>query len=242
MDQLRINEKNKIRIELNDVKKNIERNNETIKRLSNIQEHVEFYNKQITKLENKNIDDSKIAIELEKKLLDIDNGLYDHTINLQISNNNNDSKMKQEASDKKCKLKKDQKQEDRKKLDLEYKTFRKHDGISAYGMQKETDRFFFNMASIPDYMKQNLKTMPCNKGYIWKGIHFMGSLKPENNNVTIMFEKCRGGIMKIHEITRRTHIIYEKQGKNQKKLVSNVQRNPILSDKELKELYLLAKS
>ena len=82
--------------------------------------------------------------------------------------------------------------------------------------------------------------MPNNKGYIWKGIQCFGELPPENDTI-ILFEKLRGNIMKIHEITRKHYLIYEKQGKGQKKLILNTKRNPILSDAQIERLKFMAK-
>jgi hypothetical protein len=240
MEQIRINEKNNIRLKMKETTNLINKNNETIKRLRNIQDNVEFYKKQIDKLNNKIKEDESKLIDLEKKLEDVTNGLYDLTLNDNLSKNNVIAQNKQYISDKKNKIKNEQKIEDKKNLDLEYKTFRKHDGISSFGLQKETDRFFFNCDTIPDYIKENLKTMPNNKGYIWKGIQCFGELPPENDTI-ILFEKLRGNIMKIHEITRKQYLIYEKQGKGQKKLISNTKRNPILSNAQIEQLKLMAK-
>jgi hypothetical protein len=240
MEQIRINEKNNIRLKIKETNSQINKNTETIKRLRNIQDNVEFYKKQIDKLNNKIKEDESNLIDLEKKLEDVTNGLYDLTLNDDLSKNNVIAQNKQDISDKKNKIKNEQKREDKKNLDLEYKTFRKHDGISSFGLQKETDRFFFNCDTIPDYIKENLKTMPNNKGYIWKGIQCFGELPPENDTI-ILFEKLRGNIMKIHEITRKQHLIYEKQGKGQKKLISNEKRNPILSSAQIEQLKLMAK-
>lgn len=240
MEQIRINEKNNIRLKIKETNSQINKNTETIKRLRNIQDNVEFYKKQIDKLNTKIKEDESNLIELEKKLEDVTNGLYDLTLNENISKNNVIAQNKQDISDKKNKIKNEQKREDKKNLDLEYQTFRRYDGISSYGLQKETDRFFFNCDSIPDYIKENLKTMPNNKGYIWKGIQCFGELPPENDTI-ILFEKLKGNIMKIHEISRKQYLIYEKQGKGQKKLISNEKRNPILSSTQIEQLKLMAK-
>ena len=240
MEQIRINEKNNIRLKIKETNNQINKNTETIKRIRNIQDNFEFNKKQIDKLNIKIKEDELKLIDFEKKLEDVTNGLYDLTLKENLSKNNIIARDKQDISDKKNKIKNDQKKEDKKNLDLEYQTFRKHDGISSFGLQKETDRFFFNCDTIPDYIKENLKTMPNNKGYIWKGIQCFGELPPENDTI-ILFEKLRGNIMKIHEITRKHYLIYEKQGKGQKKLILNTKRNPILSDAQIERLKFMAK-
>jgi hypothetical protein len=83
------------------------------------------------------------------------------------------------------------------------------------------------MDTIPDYMKENLKQMPCNKGYIWRGCYLSGSLPPERNQPSIMFEKGRDGLMTIHEWTPTLYSKYEKWGKDKKVLVETQTRRII---------------
>lgn len=81
--------------------------------------------------------------------------------------------------------------------------------------------------SLPDYIQQNLKEMPNNKGYIWRGCHFYGELPVKHNELTILFEKHRGNVLKIHEIDSGEYRLYEKIGQNQKKLVCKKARRLI---------------
>ena len=71
-------------------------------------------------------------------------------------------------------------------------------------------------------MQDNLKDMPANKGYIWKGRKFHGEKKAMSKD-EIMFEKKRGENLHIIEtVTRgyyRYETIHEKIG-NEKRLVS----------------------
>jgi hypothetical protein len=226
MDQIRLSEKNLIKIDIKDKQVSISRNKETIKRLSNIQEHQSFYRKQIDKLNEKIKEDEKTIIEYEEKLIQISNGLLDGELMDRRIINNDKMKKRDDISSKKVIEKNEKKDEDKKILDNEYKTFRKNDGTSEYSLNKETNKFFDNNNKIPDYMKQNLKDMPSNKGYIWKNILCFGELPKESDNL-ILFEKCRNNILKIHEISYDRHLIYEKNGKNQKELISNIERKHI---------------
>ena len=74
--------------------------------------------------------------------------------------------------------------------------------------------------TLPDYMRRNLDDMPNNKGYIWRGCWFLGNKRPERGNVMIMFEKQRGGILRINEIDDYEHRIFEKVGKERKREIS----------------------
>lgn len=226
MDQIRLSEKNLIKIDIKDKQVSISRNKETIKRLSNIQEHQNFYRKQIDKLNEKIKEDEQKIIEYEEKLIQISNGLLDDELMDRRIVNNDKMKKRDDISSKKVIEKNEKKDEDKKILDNEYKNFRKNDGTSEYSLNKETNKFFDNNNKIPDYMKQNLKDMPSNKGYIWKNILCFGELPKESDNL-ILFEKCRNNILKIHEISYDRHLIYEKNGKNQKELISNIERKHI---------------
>jgi hypothetical protein len=64
---------------------------------------------------------------------------------------------------------------------------------------------------LPDYMRHNLDNMPNNKGYIWRGCMFFGKLEPEYDKPRILFEKLKGGDMKIHEFDKTHYTITEKK-------------------------------
>ena len=80
------------------------------------------------------------------------------------------------------------------------------------------------MDTLPEYINNNLKTMPNNKGYVWRNMYFYGFLPKENNNVTILFEK-RKDVLIIHEIDDKYHKIYSKRGKDRRILISETLRN-----------------
>jgi hypothetical protein len=67
---------------------------------------------------------------------------------------------------------------------------------------------------LPDYMRANLNNMPNNKGYIWRGCMFFGKLNSEPGKPKVLFEKLRGGDMKIHEFDKTHYTITEKKRRN----------------------------
>ena len=73
--------------------------------------------------------------------------------------------------------------------------------------------FYYNKSvdKIPSYIHNNLKNMPCNKGYIYNGIWLYGSQRADSDDTTIMFEKNSKSTLTIHEITKTTHKISEKK-------------------------------
>ena len=117
----------------------------------------------------------------------------------------------------------DNKREDKKKLDEMWKATKSDDKSYKFS-KKDADRgeqFFHKINnSVPDYMLRNLKDMPNNKGYIWRGMYCFGELPPERNcNTTIMFEKKPRGVLINHEQTPTMYKTYEKQGKNKRVLI-----------------------
>ena len=210
----------------NDIKQSeniIKRNKETMDRLRSSQSNVEFNKKQIEKLFIAEKDTEKKIENLKQKYIDIGIGIYDEDFVNNKAENDSRFKKDEEKQPKKNEEKELKKIQNKEILDNEYK-MRRYEGPSEYHIKKETDRFFKAIDTIPPFILDNLKNMPCNKGYIWRGVYCYGELPPESKN-TIMFEKCRNGLMKIHECINDKIYIYEKIGKGPKKLVDTIQRN-----------------
>jgi hypothetical protein len=119
-----------------------------------------------------------------------------------------------------------------KKVDLHLYSNRAYDNEERH--QKNDYDFFYRqycsiVETLPEYMRQNLLEMPQNKGYIWKRCHFYGLLPVRNNNEPlVMFEKGKKNILLIHEYDSGEHRIYEKIGKDPKRLLSRKPRRQIV--------------
>lgn len=109
--------------------------------------------------------------------------------------------------------------EEKKKLLDEFhsreRQIRRHDRYMIRAMDHEYQRLLSIDASMPDYMRQNLKNMKNNKGYIYRGVQYFGQqpLTPHEmrDDSYTLFEKTRG-TMYIHEIKYgHYHRIYEKK-------------------------------
>jgi hypothetical protein len=222
MDKLRLNEKNNIYTRIKEVENLLSRSQKTIERFKSL-DNTEFNKKQIEKNQKSILDNNILLDSLKKRLVDVSSGDLDEELKNISTQAGKALKQQQILTDKKTTDKNEKKKKDKINLDKEYNTFRKKEGISEYAIQKETERFYKNCNSIPDYIHTNLNDMPNNKGYIWKGVYLYGKkpIERSNNNiiVTTMFEKCRDGILKIHEYTKTTYRVYEKVGKEQKRLV-----------------------
>ena len=234
MESIRLNEKNNIQNEIKRTESMIKRNSETINRLSSSQENKEFNQNQIEKIKNSQIDfDNKIK-ELNKRYNDLLEGRLDNELLSIINNNSKNIKQKEESiNTKKIKDKTEKKTKEKDYFNMESKHRRRE--ISSYQIQKDIDRFIRDCESIPEYILNNLKEMPSNKGYIWKGIHCYGN-KPPESDTTIMFEKCKGGTLKIYETNKDYRTVYEKNGSSQKKMTLKERRNSIFSRDELEML------
>ncbi len=117
-----------------------------------------------------------------------------------------------------------------KRKDATYKKLRKE--RRSHNWDKKKHRIYYNkylkaVDTLPDYMRDNLKTMPNNKGYRWRGVGFYGHQKPIKDEPLILFEKRRG-VLKICKYFNDREEIYEKKDgttmlveKNFKKKVFN---------------------
>jgi len=75
-------------------------------------------------------------------------------------------------------------------------------------IEREFDRFLDISETVPDYISRNLKTMPNNKGYKFRGITFYGEMPPEAGP-NVVFEKKPDGML-ITEYYADQHITYFK--------------------------------
>ena len=86
---------------------------------------------------------------------------------------------------------------------------------STHNWDKQKPGIFYRkqlraVDTLPDYMKDNLKTMPNNKGYRQRGVGFYGHQKPIKDEPLILFEKRRG-VLKICKYYKDRAEIYEKK-------------------------------
>ena len=226
METSRITARNNITNEIKQSENIIKRNKDTIDRLRISQTNLEFNKNQIEKLFSTQKElENKIEI-LKQKYIDIGTGIYDKDFIDNKKESKNLLKKDEEKQIKKNEEKELKKIHNKEILDNEYQ-MRRHEAPSDYHIKKETDRFFKAIDTIPQFILDNLSNMPSNKGYIWRGVYCYGELPSESKN-TIMFEKCKNGLMKIHECINDKIYIYEKVGKGPKKLVQTINRNPFI--------------
>lgn len=224
----RLTRKNRLLAEIAANDKRVERANNSItefRRGTGIRDR-EFIEQQILKNQEIISECTANNEELHETVRQLDRGELDDDIQAELDQNREQVEQKRAIQEKREKMKAetDSKNEARassfakKQRDVDYQN-----RVTVFQMQKAYERFC--EIEIPDYIKDNLRTMPNNKGYIWKGVRLYGRLPPENGPV-VLFEKQRE-VMYIHEIYEREAKLFRKQGQAKRELVSTTPRRCI---------------
>lgn len=222
MDNLRLNEKHKLNIEINSIKTYIKRNKETIERLQSKQ--TDFNKKQIQKITLKNEEYDLTLETLDKKINDLCEGKMDEEIRNKCDQEKEKIRKKEDSITKKTIETKNDKNAKETVMRNHYDQGRGE--MNDFKLKKEYDKFASKFESIPEYVLSKLKDMNNNKGIVYKGIFCFGEQNKSGNNM-MLFENLKG-ITRTHEFNDndKTYSVYEKlNGKstsNVKKLISKV--------------------
>lgn len=223
----RINELNKIRDQIRHIRSSIKNDASTIERFKRIGNKECYYTEQIQIRISKNIEREKEIKELENRICDVKEGVYDQEFAKfekisadQIKMNIEDNKHKKEFDLQK-------KKEEINISKAFEQSIRRIDRNFEY-KKREIDKswqyFVKSKDTFPEYMIKKLKNMPNNKGYIWKSIHFYGERPSIVGEPIILFETQKEGILVIHEITNTEYKIWHKKGTFKKILYSSSPR------------------
>ena len=221
--------RNKIINDIRDAETIVKRSEQTIKRIRESQMGEVYVKNQTVKLKSSIEDKNKLIENLKKDLITVSTGGLDEEINKEYEKTKQKVQFLQKEN-KKMKDTKMKEKNEKKEISKEY--WKGIISASKIARSKERDlryaKKYYNKVidTLPSYMKNNLKEMPNNKGYIWRGVYFYGDL-PEQKGPRVMFEKQRGGVLVIHEYTNREYKRYEKKGKNRKQLVHKSNRRVI---------------
>lgn len=199
----------------------ITRNETTILTLRKSNFNSDYISSQVEKLSSRIKELLGENDKIKQTIDDISSGLHDkeYEKTIETSNNSYDKKYKEK------KEKKEKASEVKKQVIIEQKQKKKN--FVSTASEREMDnslKYFYKCCeSVPEYMSNNLKSMPNNKGYIWRGVLCYGEAPPEEKKPVVIFEK-RGNVSTIHEFTEATHTVYEKTGDEQRKLISKTPR------------------
>ena len=223
-NKFRLAEKNKVLSEIKLVESLIKRSRETLDRLKGQDDSV-FTRTQISKLSGVITENENKLAELQQKQSDISAGKFDEEIKIESENVLSKIHKKEEFTNKKKKDKEDEKKNDSDLLKKHYEKTNRYEFSESF-WEKEERRYYKNCDSLPQWIRDKLKDMPCNKGYIWRDLWFFGEkYAPFTKNCTMM-ENLKGGITIIHEIDAEYHKVYEKVGRNNNKtLIEKIKRN-----------------
>ena len=223
-NKFRLAEKNKVLSEIKLVESLIKRSRETFDRLKGQDDSV-FTRTQISKLSDVITENENKLVELQQKQSDISAGKFDEEIKTESENVLSKIHKKEEFTNKKKKDKEDEKKNDSDLLKKHYEKTNRYEFSESF-WEKEERRYYKNCDSLPQWIRDKLKDMPCNKGYIWRDLWFFGEkYAPFTKNCTMM-ENLKGGITIIHEIDADYHKVYEKVGRNNNKtLIDKIKRN-----------------
>jgi len=225
MEQLRIQERNKIYNDIKNLDVIISRNIETIKRFLSKSSQTVFDKKQVSEREKQNdINNNNLKL-LKERLVSLNSGLLDNELkdNSNVITNKliEQNKLVQDKQIKKIEDK--QKKKDDQELQYKNKNREPSDKYLEKQMKYELKNFFTLSKYIPDYIKRNLAEMPNNKGYIVKNKYIdmwcLGELPAEPNKPLILFEKQKD-TMFITEIDNNFTYVYEKKGTGKRILIS----------------------
>lgn len=225
VDKLRVSEIRRIDLLIKDAENRKKRAEDTLQRIraSTVGDPT-FIKKTIDK--NKEcIDGSNVEIdELKDRIISVNRGEYDDELLSKIKQTTEKLKSKQveKETEKKIKathnniLKNNSRIRDKENY---------NDDRNIRDYKKCYDYMIRISNSLPDYLYSNLKNMPCNKGYIFKGMWFMGHLPEEHGQSTVMFEK-QGHTNLMHEYKKDYYLLWERDGRN-KKLLSKTMRRKV---------------
>ena len=209
-----------IRNEISRLEKYQQRDQEVLRNLSNLNLPSTIFQEKKTNL-NETIDKRIDTIfNLQTKEKDILSGKHDQEF---LKNAADEKEKQKKAMESAKKKKKDLHIEEEDKQNTMFS--KQKDGDGKDRQIKSDYRYFYKVyqkinESLPEYMRENLKTMPNNKGYIWRDCWFFGDMKTNEKYPIILFEKLRNGILRIIEIDTKETRTFEKKGKDRKKLIS----------------------
>jgi len=213
MEQFHRRERNRLGLRIKTIKKYIEHNDSSILALKS-QKASEYNANKIKSLKNDNIKYLEEIDSLIKRQYDLSEGYLDDELKNKCNQNEKEIEAKNIRRDIIIKEKKERKQKDKIKSDKYFKTS-KQERRNFFSKQRLIGNFekkyFSILDTVPEYIIKNTKTMPNNKGYIWRDVRFYGCL-PSESDKDILFQKIDGELY-IHEITKSIHKIYKKVNK-----------------------------
>jgi hypothetical protein len=226
--------------EKNNLQNEIKTLNATLKRLEQSQSSLrtnsiiadkEYISVQLKKNDEEITQINDRINEINERLEKVVSGDLDEELEKNVKNNMKIIRKKLDIAEKKRSDKESDDKKNKQKAEKYFKMQKEidcHRRANEYEMQRSYDWFVKASNELPNYMKENLKTMPNNKGYIWKGISFYGALPKEKNQPRVLFEKKKDNVMMIYETTDKEINVYKKIDKEPKQYVHTILRKKMI--------------
>lgn len=233
MEKRRRTEKNRLELLIKQINSNIDRDNNTIDRLKDNNVDSNYLSVQIEKTKDKNNERTKEICDLEQRLADLEYGKLDKELQKQAESLHNEMKIHKESLKQKKIAKKEAKVK-QKAISQDYWDSTLKQIRYERAQKREQDRefryFMKTCDKLPEYIRKNIKEMPNNKGYIFRGIYFYGVLPiDKKDDPVVLFEKPNRDVLRIHEFKdisedEREIAIYEKKGKKGRRALVSKKR------------------
>ena len=185
-----------------------------------------------TKIQNKRKEIKNLTQKHKDSMNELDkhnNGELDEIYNEIYNKREEDKQIRRE---KKYEKKTKTNTENKKVSQQFYSNSRQASSKDRY-MKKQYDyhyRYFTrNSAKVPSFITTNLKSMPNNKGYIWRNIWFYGALpipkKKIFNKHLNTYEHVEDNTLKMHEILRDKTVIRYKDNNGKWTMTTKVKQH-----------------
>lgn len=244
MNARRKKERRKIQDDIRTAESHLRHNERSIQHIkANPSDDPEFVEKQLKKLAISVTDQERKISELHDRERALDMGLLDDELRIADAAVKNVLKEKSLDAQKKRDRERDEDQQNKNASQAYWDATVKADRRDRYS-KRDADRAYNDLnkavRSLPRYMQENLKKLPSNRGYIWRGVYNYGEQPPQKGKPTEMEEQVRGQDYDfVHEWTSRkgrgdnkliTYRRYEKRGRgrdSKRKLVHEETYQPI---------------
>ena len=200
----RISERNRIKGERRERESFLKFNANAILRLRKSQCDVDFNRKKIASLKKQNENFSNDIKLLDERLVLLNSGTLDDELK---SDRRAQTAVEQKKAFEKRKKKLAEIEDKKTRSDISmayYKKTAKACREARYEVRSAARGYDYVLRvhrSLPQYIRAKLASMPNNKGYIWRGVHYYGEKNPEKNGDNVMFENKKG-VLYIHAWSR----------------------------------------
>ena len=204
--------------EIQQLEKSITRSQEVIGRLrsqKNNQLVISRYEKDIENFQQK-------ISQLQNTLNEIDMGVYEEQLKIQLENNKKMIEAKSKTTQKKKQEKLNQQitQSNPNLKQTKHNQESNPSYVRNVNMDREEHFYLKDCRSLPNHLREKLKNMPNDTGFIWKDIWCLGELPSKNrDHYPLTLHEKKDSKMLIHIYERNKYSLYEKDQNGRRHLI-----------------------